>query len=228
MSAVRHITVLGVFKTFIITAILMAALIFGAGYLYINEAGGLRRLLESELTRIVGNGSVTVGGARLRLSLSRQPLHLAAEDIVVKLERDQIDLPSADISFGLKSLRSGGPETVLLRGIKLDLVKKSSGWSGSPAIIFLDQLVKQSGRNNRNLLQSGVIENRLGGLKLIAVETDRLSLSDEAGRLPKLTFADIHIDVKSRDNDQVRGSLRAKRLNADGGQVGNFTLSFDG
>ena len=229
MSAVRNITVLGVFKTFIITVMLMVALIFGASYLYINEAGGLRRLLESELTRIVGNnGSVTVGGARLRLSLSRQPLHLAAEDIVVKLERDQIDLPSADISFGLKSLLGGGPETVLLRGIKLDLVKTSSGWSGSPAIIFLDQLVKQSGRNNRNLLQSGLIENRLGGLKLIAVETDRLSLSDEAGRLPKLTFADIYIDVTSGDNDQVRGSLRAQRLNADGGQIGNFTLSFDG
>ncbi|MFZ9136129.1 MAG: hypothetical protein ACO208_09435, partial [Candidatus Puniceispirillaceae bacterium] len=65
MSAVRYITVTGVFKTFIITVLVMATVIFGAGYLYVNEAGGLRRLLESELTRMVGNGSVTVGGARL-------------------------------------------------------------------------------------------------------------------------------------------------------------------
>ena len=228
MFAVRHITVTGVFKTFIITVLVMATVIFGAGYLYVNEAGGLRRLLESELTRMVGNGSVTVGGARLKLSLSRQPLHLAAEDIVLKLERDQIDLPSADIRFGLTSLFGGGPETVLLRGIKLDLVKKSSGWSGSPAIIFIDQLAKKSGQISQNLPQSGAIENRLGGLKLIAIETDRLSLSDESGRLPKLMFADIHIDVTSGENDEVRGSLRARRLNAEGDDAGNFTLSFDG
>ncbi|MDA1151327.1 MAG: DUF3971 domain-containing protein, partial [Proteobacteria bacterium] len=228
MSAVRHITVTGVFKTFIITVLVMATVIFGAGYLYVNEAGGLRRLLESELTRMVGNGSVTVGGARLKLSLSRQPLHLAAEDIVLKLERDQIDLPSADIRFGLTSLFGGGPETVLLRGIKLDLVKKSSGWSGSPAIILIDHLAKKSGQISQNLPQSGAIENRLGGLKLIAIETDRLSLSDESGGLPKLMFADIHIDVTSGENDEVRGSLRARRLNAEGDDAGNFTLSFDG
>ena len=228
VSADRHITAKGVFKVFIITILVMSTVIFGAGYVYVNQAGGLRRLLETELTRMVGNGSATVGDARLTLSLSRQPLHLAAENIVIKLERDQINLPSAKISFGLSSLFGGKPETILLRGIKLDLVKKTSGWSGSPAIIFLDQMAKQSNKLGPGLPRAGGVHNRLGGVKLIAVETDRLSLSDENGALPKLVFADIHIDVTSDDDGEVTGSLRARRLDADGGAAGSFTLSFDG
>ena len=228
MFADRHFTAIGIFKTFVITVLLLATMIFGAGYVYVNQAGGLRRLLETELSRMVGNGSASVGDARLHFALSRHPLQLGAENIVINLERDQIDLPNVEIGFGLTSLFDGRPETILLRGIKLDLVKNASGWSSSPAIIFLDQLAKQSSQLEAGKPRLGASQNRLGGVKLIAIETDRLSLSHETGALPKLVFADINIDVTSGDDGTVAGSLRARRLASDDAAAGSFTLSFDG
>ncbi|MBT3710761.1 MAG: aldo/keto reductase, partial [Gammaproteobacteria bacterium] len=70
-----------------------------------------------------------------------------------------------------KRFLDGRPETILLRGIKLDLVKKASGWSGSPAIIFLGQLAKQSNQLETGKQRLGASQNRLGGVKLIAIET---------------------------------------------------------
>ena len=228
MFADRYFTATGIFKIFVIIVLLLATIIFGAGYVYVNQAGGLRRLLETELSQMVGNGSASVGDARLNFALSLHPLQLAAENIVINFERDQIDLPNVEIGFGLTSLFGGQPETILLRGIKLDLVKKASGWSGSPAIIFLDQLAKQSNQFETGKQRSGASQNRLGGVKLIAIETDRLSLSHETGVLPELVFADIHIDVTSGDDGAAAGSLRARRQASDGEVLGSFTLSFDG
>ena len=228
MFADRHFTTLGILKTFVITVLLLATMIFGTGYVYVNQAGGLRRLLETELSRIVGNGSASVGDARLNFALSRRPLQLVAEDIAINLERDQIELPNVEIGFGLASLFDGRPETILLRGIKLDLVKKASGWSGSPAIIFLDQLAKQSNQLETGKPVVGASKNRLGGVKLIAIETDRLSLSHETGNVPKLVFADLYVDVHSGDDGVVAGSLRAQRMASDEVAAGSFTLSFDG
>ncbi len=228
MFADRHFTAKGIFKAFVITVLLLATMIFGAGYVYVNQAGGFRSLLENELSRMVGNGSASVGDARLNFALSRHPLQLGAENIVINLEREQIDLPNVEIGFGLTSLFGGRPETILLRGIKLDLVKKASGWSASPAIVFIDQLAKQSNQLETGKPRSGVSQNHLEGVKLITIETDRLSLSHETGALPKLVFADIHIDVVSGDDGAVAGSLRARRLANDDMAAGSFNLLFDG
>ena len=35
----------------------------GAGYLYVNQVGGLSRFLETELAAMVGSGTTTVGDA---------------------------------------------------------------------------------------------------------------------------------------------------------------------
>ena len=228
MFADRHFTAIGIFKTFVITVLLLATMIFGTGYVYVNEAGGLRRFLETELSLMVGNGSASVGDARLNFALSRRPLQLGAENIVINLEGDQIKLPDVEIGFSLTSLFVGRPETILLRGITLDLVKKASGWSGSPAVVFLDQLAKQSNQLETGKPILGASQNRLSGVKLIAIETDRLSFSHETGALPKLVFADIHIDVTSGDDGAVSGSLRARRLASDDVVAGSFALSFDG
>ena len=107
-------------------------------------------------------------------------------------------------------------------------MKKASGWSGSPAVVFLDQLAKQSNQLETGKPRLGASQNRLGGVKLIAIETDRLSFSHETGALPKLVFADIHIDVTSGDDGAVSGSLRARRLASDDVVAGSFALSFDG
>ena len=99
----------------------------------------------------------------------------------------------------------------MLRGVKLDIVKKASGWSGSPAILFLDTLAKNANQTRSSSTQLQNTNNYLGGVKLIAIETDRLSLSHENAALPDLVFENIYIDVTSGDSGEVSGSMRASR-----------------
>ena len=228
VSAKRQITVEGILKTFVLTVMLIVTVIIGAGYLYVNQAGGLRRLLETELSYLVDVGTATLGQARLNVTFSRHPIQLTATDIAINLKGEKIDLPSVDIRFGLSSILDGQPEMILLRGIKLDLVKKTHGWSGSPALLFLANMAK--GKNQVGAVSGDlrIGHDRLRGVELIAIETDRLSLSHEVGASPKLIFEDIYIDATFGDDGKVFGSMRAHRLDQDELRTGNFSLSFEG
>ena len=228
MSSKKQITSKGILKPFFLTVAMIVTVIIGASFLYVNQAGGLRRLLETELSLMVGAGAATVGHARLSLNFSSNPIQLTAKDIVLSLKNDKINLPSVDIRFGFKSILSGQPEMILLRGVKLDLVKKTAGWSGSPALLFIDQIAKglnQAGSDSKELR---IGHNRLRRIKTIVIETDRLSLSHEVGTTSKLVFKDIYIDVRLGDDDKVFGSLSALRLDQEKLDAGSFALSFEG
>jgi hypothetical protein len=226
--AQKQITLIGILKALVITCMSLIILSVGAGYVYVNQVGGLSRFLETELSAMVGSGTATVGDARISVSLSRQPIKLTASDLVINLDNEQIKLPKADMGFGWTSVLGAHPETILLRGVKLDLVKKVGGWSGSPAILFLDRLAKNANQTRLSSTQLQNVSNYLGGVKLIAIETDRLSLSHENRVLPDLVFENIYIDVTSGDGGEVSGSMRASRLNEASEAAGSFTLSFDG
>ena len=228
MFAKKQITLIGILKALVITCISLIILTVGAGYVYVNQVRGLSRFLETELSAMVGSGTATVGDARISVSLSRQPIKLTASDLVITLDSEQINLPRADLGFGWTSVLRGQPETIILRGVKLDLVKKTSGWSGSPAILFLDQLAKNANQPRPDLTQLQNAKDYLGGVKMIAIETDRLSLSHENGVLPDLVFENIYIDVTSGDGGEIAGSMRAIRLNEARQADGSFTMSFDG
>ena len=228
MSAQKQISMTVILKAVAIMLTSLTILMLGAGYLYVNQVGGLSRFLEAELASMVGSGTVTIGDARISASLSRQPIQLTATDLMITLDNEQINLPRADIGFGWTSFLGGRPETILLQGVKLDLVKKASGWSGSPAILFLDRLAKNNNQTRPSLTQPKNPETYLGGVKLISIETDRLSLSHENSALPDLVFENIYIDITSNDNGEISGSMRANRLNDAHMAAGSFALSFDG
>ena len=228
MSAKKQITMTRILKAFVITVISMMVLVVGAGYLYVNQVGGLSRFLENELSTMVGSGTATVGDARISVSLSSQPIQLTASDLMITLDSEQINLPRVDMGFGWTSVLGGRPETILFRGVKLDLVKKGSGWSGSPAILFLDRLATNANQTGLNSAHSQNVGDYLGGIKLITIETDRLSLSHENRALPDLIFENIYIDVSSADGGEVSGSMRASRLDEARKADGSFTLSFNG
>ena len=107
MSAQKQITVIGILKALVITFTSLIIVMVGAGYLYVNQVGGLSRLLETELTTMVGSGTATVGDARISVSLSRQPIKLTASDLVINLDSEQIKLPRADMGFGWTSVLGG-------------------------------------------------------------------------------------------------------------------------
>ena len=142
MSINNKISAKKILKSFVISVTLVLTVLVSVGYLYVNQAGGLRRLLESELSLMAGTGNASVGSVNLRVSMSQYPFQLTASDIIIDFGSDQIELPRADIRFGIASLLDGQPEMLLLKGVKLDLVAKKSGWSGSPTLLFLDWIAK--------------------------------------------------------------------------------------
>lgn len=218
-----------IFRTVLIGFLFVILGVVAGGYVYVNQAGGLRRLLETELKILAGNAHVSVGAAKLSFSASAQPLTVQASDIVIALDDSQIDLPSIDLKFGLASLFNGHPEAVVLRGAKLDLVRQDSGWSGSAELIFLGQIAARSSNAQSGTENVTGAVGRLGGIKRISVETDRLSLSDASGKLPKIVFADISVDMFAPDDTAISGSMRARRLDADSAtEAGSFTIAFEG
>ena len=203
---------------------LLAIISIVAGfYVYINQAGGLRQFLETELTILAGAGAVTVGEAHLGLAMTGQPLAVTAKDIVIDLDQSRLKLPDVELQFGLGSVFSGRPEALILRGVQLDLVRQKQGWSGSAELSFLGQVGAGSVLQADNLPQ-----NWLTGIKRVSVETDRLSLRDADGTRPPIILNDIHIDLLALADDDVSGSMRARRVAADGSDDGSFTVAFNG
>ena len=56
MSEQKKITVTSILKALVITFTSLLTVLVGVGYLYVNQAGGLSRLLETELATMVGSG----------------------------------------------------------------------------------------------------------------------------------------------------------------------------
>lgn len=212
-----------VFRSMVIGALLALVGMGAGGYVYINQAGGLRQFLETELTILAGAGAVTVGEAHLGVAMTGQPLAVTAKDIVIDLDQSRLNLPDVELQFGFASLFNGRPEAVILRGVQLDLVRQKQGWSGSAELLFLGQVGARSAAH-----PDAMSKNRLAGIKRIAVETDRLSLRDADGARPPIILSDIHIDLVALADDDVSGSMRARRVAADGGDDGSFTVAFNG
>jgi hypothetical protein len=211
------------FRSMVIGALLALVGMVAGGYVYINQAGGLRQFLETELTILAGAGAVTVGEAHLGLAMTGQPLAVTAKDIVIDLDQSRLDLPDVELQFGFASLFNGRPEAVILRGVQLDLVRQKQGWSGSAELLFMGQVGARSAAH-----PDAMSKSRLAGIKRIAVETDRLSLRDADGVRPPIILSDIHIDLVALADDDVSGSMRARRVAADGGDDGSFTVAFNG
>ena len=217
-----------ILRALLIIAMLIVVSVGGGGYIYVNQAGGLRLLLETKLLAMAGGGNVAVGDVRVGFAASRQPLHVNASNIVVTLDESQIDLPGMQLKFGLDSLFHGRPSSILLKGLKLDLVKNEKGWSASPAVLFFGHLGNKNTAKSSSKGQGKDVASRFAGIKQIAIESDRMSLSYADRDLPPVVFSDIHIDIMSFANRSISGSMRALRLDDDGNNAGSFTIALDG
>ena len=228
MPLVQSTSLLRLLRSITLGLVLIAVGFVFGGYLYVNQAGGLRRLLETELTIMAGNAPVSVGDARFGFAAGDYPVFIGATDIVITIDDSQIRLPSIDVRFGLGSIFDGHPKAITMRGVKLDLVRQQSGWSGSSELLFLSQLVARAPVVDTPPERGKAAAGRIAGIEHIAVETDRLSLSDATGLLSNVVFSNIYIDAFAPSDDVVSVSMRASRQNESGANDGSFTIAVDG
>ena len=54
---------------------------------------------------------------------------LTINNMRIKIDQSQVEVPAAEFEFGFSSMLSGQPEKLVLRGIDLDLAKTATGWN---------------------------------------------------------------------------------------------------
>ena len=208
------------FWKYISSILLSLIVLFGvAGFFYVNQAGGLAQLIESKFNNVSGKIDLKVGSARIGAVLSLRPLVLKTYDVYINAEESSIKLPVAEFEFGLTSLTTGKPEKLVFRGLELDLVKTTEGWSGHKIFGFIGMLSGKSAKN-----ASAQVNH---GLQKIGIDDFSITLADASGQLPSVKFSNLYLDFELLSAGALSGSLRGRHTK-DEENAGNFTATFTG
>ena len=181
--------------------LLVAILVLGAA-LYILHLGGVRQILEDQLTQLSDGITVDVGAAHIDFAMGPTPFAIVASDIAVQLETEEVMVPHVRVGFGLASLRHGQPSDLELDGLTVDLVRTGDGWQGSSTFALVQAITQAGSRSSAMTGDDGgaktgqVAASPLGGLETITIHADRLSIRDESTAAPtNLTFAEVDLRV---------------------------------
>ncbi|MDB2390549.1 AsmA-like C-terminal domain-containing protein [Alphaproteobacteria bacterium] len=212
------------------TLLLIVALIGGIVGFVVVQAGGLRQLLEHELSKVSPMVSAEVGAARFTFSMSSTPLSVFAQDITFSFGDDAVIVPEGEVKFGFKSLWTGVPVALNLRGMEIHLVKSAMGWSGSQSTAFLKALLGTADDEASNLATEAATEKApitFSGVQYISVETDLVTVSDATSMLAPVQLTGIYIDARLDEAGQIMGGIRGQRLINDA-DAGRLAITFSG
>ena len=190
-----------------------------AGFAFVQQAGGLSKLVEHRLNKISDTLVVAVSDAGLGVQMSLRPLTLKIYDMRIELDQSKILVPTAEFEFGFASLLTIQPEKLILRGLDLDLVKTENGWDIPKIIGMTGALLDRTG-------QDGKIAQSLT-MRKIGIDVDSMTLSDATGTLPKVRFSNLYFDFESLTNGSLVGSIRG-RHDTSATDVGDFTATLTG
>ena len=181
---------------------LLSAILAFSAALYILHLGGVRQILEDQLTQLSDGIAVEVGAAHIDFAMGPTPFAIVASDIAVQLEDEKVMVPHVRVGFGLASLRHGRPSDLELDGLTVDLVRTGDGWQGSSTFGLVQAIAKGAAQPSAVTVDDGKISAEqvattpLGGLESVTIHADRLSIRDESGSLStNLTFAEVDLRV---------------------------------
>ena len=190
-----------------------------AGFVFVQQAGGLSQLVENQMNKISDRLVVAVSDAGLGLQMSFRPLTLKIDNMRIELDQSKILVPTAEFEFGFASLLTRQAEKLILRGLDLDLVKTENGWNIPKIMGVTGALLDQTG-------QAGAIAQSLT-MRKIGIDVAKMTLSDATGTLPKVRFSDLYFDLESLTNGSLIGSMRG-RHETGMKDAGDFTATFTG
>ena len=231
MSLLGHTSGADKVKLVFTTLLLILVLITGIVGYVIVQAGGLRQFLEYELSKVSPVVSAEIGAARFAFSISPTPISVLAEDITFSYGDGAVIVPEGEVKFGFKSLWTGMPLALNLRGMEIHLVKSATGWSGSQSTALLNALVGTppdgGTKNTTNAVAENLPSVNFSGLKKISIETDLVTVSDATGILAPIQLTGIYIDAQLEDSGQIIGGVRGQRL-IDDADAGRLAITFAG
>ena len=230
MSLMGHTSGADKVKLVFTTLLLIIVLIAGIAGFVVVQAGGLRQLLEYELSKVSPAVTAEVGAARFAFSMSSTPISVVAEDIAFSFGDGAVTVPEGEVKFGFNSLWTGLPLALNLRGMEIQLVKSATGWSGSQSTALLNALLGTPSVHATVPADdpaTGNVAVKFTGLKHISIETDLVTISDATGALAPIQLTGIYIDTQIEASGQIIGGVRGQRL-IDGVDAGRLAITFSG
>jgi len=219
VSAIGLLTTIRFWKVLSGTIFGLLGLCFVAGFIFVQQAGGLSQLVEHKLNRISDRFVVLVSDVGLSVQMSWRPLILKIDNMRIGMDQSKILVPTAEFEFGLASLFTRQPEKLILRGLDLDLVKTENGWNFPKIIGMTRALLDQTGQ--ADWITQGVT------MRKIAIDVASMTLSDATSTLPKVKFSDLYFDFASLTNASLTGSIRG-RHDTGASEAGEFTATLTG
>ena len=163
-------------------AVLLLAV--GAGIaapvIYLSKAGGMKGVLETQLSEALGDAPVSVGDVGFELRMPSMHVTLIAYDARITLQDTQIDLPQASAVFSLNSLWRMAPYEVVLSGLELDVTADDAA-ATSPLGLLAGVAVAP------DTSDSAIID----GSRNLRIDSGRLTLRSASPSVAPLLFDDI-------------------------------------
>ena len=184
------------------------AVCFGAIYIYIQQAGGLTRLVERSLSSEEWGINTQIEEVTLHLNLESWSIDALVSQIEVQFDAQQVTFPELAFRISPASLYSGAIFSTMIEGVSIELVQENDGvllagdWGKIKRKI--ETLSSGEGASTDRLISALASRNLILKQGLITV---RKQGSDEAEIVENLN---LNLAVDQGGNVQFSGSAAVK------------------
>lgn len=198
-----------------VLAVLLLAVVAGiaAPVIYLSNAGGIKGVLEAQLSDALGDAPVSVGDVGFEFRMPSMHVTLIAYDASITLQDTQIDLPQASAVFSLNSLWQMAPYEVVLSGLELDVT--ADGAAATSPLGLLAGVVVAPDKSDSTIIERS---------RNLRIDSGRLTLRSASPSVAPLLFDDIELDMMVAADGTFVGSLEGRRL-VDNGSGGRIALA---
>ena len=201
----------------IIAVSLLALAVIGYSvYARVNDAGGLKSVLQTALNDATVGISTTIEDTEIGFQFSSAPFRLKATNIRLEAQDTALTLPSSEFGFSLFNLMQGRfvPSDMRMSGLEIEIVHGDEGWHAGPSMALITALMRENAENAASSDALSSIRNIfIGNAKLVV---KRKPLAHHGDFEDEIILSPIAINMQ-HDNNRISGSIQVK--NAVGGAV---------
>ena len=201
----------------IITVSLLALAVIGYSvYARVNDAGGLKSVLQTALNDATVGISTTIEDTEIGFQFSAAPFRLKATNIRLEAQDTALTLPSSEFGFSLFNLMQGRfvPSDMRMSGLEIEIVHGDEGWHAGPSMALITALMRENAENAASSDALSSIRNIfIGNAKLVV---KRKPLAHHGDFEEEIVLSPIAINMQ-HNNNRISGRIQVK--NAVGGAV---------
>ena len=191
----------------IIGILLVSAILVAAPLVYLQQAGGLTGIIETQLSRQLAAAgddmSLTIGDVGLEVRLPALHVTITARDVVIDGADTVLTIPAASAVFTPAGLVAQAPFEMVFSDLdlQLDIDPAAADMRASPALSLL------AGMSGSRASAAGVAR-----AQKLRIDGATLNIRDLTGRLAPLRFDDVSASGSFDAGTLVTGNISATRI----------------